>query len=150
MSDAFAAPLCLTFSTEEELNAFATGFASRLSPGSVVALSGPLGAGKTTFVRAVVRALHGADETSSPTFTFWHRYAGPEPRMPPIDHLDLFRIEDPRELDELGLEEAFSGESIVFVEWWRKAPDLLPARRFEVEIEGSGDEPRRLELHERP
>jgi tRNA threonylcarbamoyl adenosine modification protein YjeE len=149
MPDAFATPLRRTFSTEEDLNAFATAFAARLHPGSVVALSGPLGAGKTTFVRAVVRALHGADETSSPTFTFWHRHAGPQRNMPPIDHLDLFRIDDPRELDELGLEEAFSGESIVLVEWWRNAPELLPARRFEIELEGAGDEPRRLELRER-
>ena len=52
----------------------------------MVALSGPLGSGKTTFVRAVVTALHGSDETSSPTFTFWHRYDG----EPPIDHVDLF------------------------------------------------------------
>jgi tRNA threonylcarbamoyl adenosine modification protein YjeE len=149
MTDAFAAPLHCTFSTEDALNAFAAEFSTRLGPGSVVALSGPLGAGKTTFVRAIVRALHGADETSSPTFTFWHRYAGPHPAMTPIDHLDLFRIENPRELDELGLEEAFAGDSIVLVEWWQNAPELLPSRRFEIEIEGAGDEPRRLELLER-
>jgi len=110
----------------------------------VVAISGPLGAGKTTFVRGVVAALHGTDQTSSPTFTFRHRYPG----SPPVDHLDLYRIEDPAELAELGLEEAFDGSSIVLVEWWRNAPALLPERRYEIEIDGAGEGPRTLALRE--
>lgn len=110
-----------------------------------MALSGPLGAGKTTFVRAVVRALHRADQTSSPTFTFWHRYQG----RPPIDHVDLFRIGDPNERTELGLEEAFDdADSIVLVEWWQNAPDLIPARRYEIEIDGAGATPRTVVLRE--
>ncbi|MGC1379744.1 MAG: tRNA (adenosine(37)-N6)-threonylcarbamoyltransferase complex ATPase subunit type 1 TsaE [Candidatus Baltobacteraceae bacterium] len=144
MSDAFAAPLRLTLSTEEALREFAAAFARRLRPGDVVALSGPLGSGKTAFVRAIVRALHGADEGSSPTFTFRHHYGG----EPPIEHIDLFRVEDPRELAELGLEEAFDGRSIVLVEWWRNAPGLLPERRYEVEIDGAGDAPRTFILRE--
>lgn len=112
--------------------------------GDAVALGGPLGSGKTTFVRAIVRALHGIDQTSSPTFTFWHRYDG----VPPIDHLDLFRIDDPQELRELGLEAAFGGDSIVLVEWWRNAPLLLPQRRYQIEIEGSGDASRTVDVSE--
>ena len=107
----------------KSFDAFAAAFARRLRPGDVVALSGPLGAGKTAFVRAVVRALHGADQSCSPTFTFRHRYDGD----PPIDHIDFFRIDDPRESAELGLEEAFDGRSIVLVEWWRNAPDAHSA-----------------------
>lgn len=133
-----------TFSTEVAFGRFAAELAARLRPGDVVAISGPLGAGKTTFVRALVRALHGADQTSSPTFTFWHRYEG----RPPVDHLDLYRIENPAEIAELGLEEAFSGDSIVVVEWWRNAAELLPARRYEVEIEGVGEGPRTVTLAE--
>jgi tRNA threonylcarbamoyl adenosine modification protein YjeE len=144
MSEAFAAPARRTFSNEAELRAFAGAFARRLRPGDVVAFSGPLGAGKTTFVRAIVEVLHGADETTSPTFTFRHRYDG----TPPVDHLDLYRIEDPAELVELGLEDAFEGGSIVLVEWWRNAPNLLPARRYEVDIQGAGDGPRLVELRE--
>jgi tRNA threonylcarbamoyl adenosine modification protein YjeE len=127
------------FSSQAEFEAFAAAFAAQLVPGDVVGLSGPLGAGKTTFVRAVVRARHGNDPTTSPTFTFWHRYPG----TPPINHLDLYRVEDPAELTELGLEQAFDGDSIVLVEWWTNAPGLLPARRFEIDISGSGDQPRR-------
>lgn len=91
-----------------------------------------------------MRALHGSDPTFSPTFTFWHRYAGD----PPVDHIDLFRVEDPRETTELGLEEAFDGGTIVLVEWWANAPELLPARRYEIEMEGAGDGPRTLVLRE--
>jgi tRNA threonylcarbamoyl adenosine modification protein YjeE len=144
MADAFATPMRRTFVTEEELIAFAAAFARRLRAGDVVALSGPLGSGKTTLVRAIVAALHGADQTYSPTFTFWHHYKG----EPPIEHLDLFRIADPRELDELGLEEAFGPHAIVLVEWWANAPELIPSRRYEIEIEGAGEGPRTLRIRE--
>ncbi len=84
----------------------------------------------------------GSDPVTSPTFTFWHRYGGD----PPVDHLDLYRVERPGEADELGLEEAFDGRSIVLVEWWKNAPELLPPVRYEVEIEGKGEEPRRVRV----
>ena len=128
--------------SEEELDKFATAFAYRLRAGDVVALAGPVGAGKSTLVRAVVRALHGADQSCSPSFTFRHRYDGD----PPIEHIDFFRIEDPRELVELGLEEALDGNAIALVEWWRNAPDAIPPRRYEIEIDGAGEEPRTLFL----
>jgi tRNA threonylcarbamoyl adenosine modification protein YjeE len=129
-----------TFRTLAEFEAFASQFARALLPGDVVALSGALGSGKTTFVRAAVSARHGEDQTTSPTFTFRHRYSGD----PPIEHLDLYRVGDPAELVELGLEEAIDARSIVFVEWWTHAPELLPARRYEVTIEGAGDAPRSI------
>ncbi len=138
MSQSFAAPAQQTFPTQAAFEEFAAAFARTLRPGDVVALSGDLGAGKTTFVRAAVNARHGGDRTSSPTFTFWHRYPGD----PPIDHLDLYRINDPRDVRELGLEEAFEGRSIAFVEWWTHAPQLVPDRRFEIAITGAGDQPR--------
>jgi tRNA threonylcarbamoyladenosine biosynthesis protein TsaE len=134
--------LRVTLKSEAELDKFAAAFARRLRPGDVVAISGPLGSGKTTLVRSVVRALHGADRCSSPSFTFRHRYDGD----PPIEHIDFYRIDDPRELVELGLEEALDGRSIALIEWWRNAPDVIPPRRYEIEIEGAGEEPRVLYL----
>lgn len=131
-----------TFNSENELRAFAAEFAARLRPGDVIGLSGPLGAGKTTFVKAVAQARLGVDAASSPTFTFWHRYPG----ATPVDHLDLYRIDDPRELVELGLEDAFDGTSIVLVEWWRNAPQLLPPVHYEIDIQGKGSEPRRIRV----
>lgn len=120
-------------------------FARELRAGDVVALSGDLGAGKTTFVAAVLRALGRPAEVASPTFTFWHRYGG----EPPIEHLDLYRIEDPAEARELGLEDAFAPGAIAFVEWPERLPDLVLGRRISVAIAGSGDEPREIRI-ERP
>jgi tRNA threonylcarbamoyl adenosine modification protein YjeE len=138
----FDAALEQTCSTRAQLDGVAGRLASMLGPGAVVALSGPLGAGKTAFARAVVRALHGRDEASSPTFTFRHRYEGD----PPVEHLDFYRIESGRDAIELGLEEAFAGDAVTIVEWWRNAPFLVPARRWEVDIQGCGDEPRTIRI----
>jgi tRNA threonylcarbamoyladenosine biosynthesis protein TsaE len=124
----------------------ATRFAATLSPGDVVLLEGELGSGKTTFVAAVVRALHGPDtNVSSPTFTFWHRYPG----TPPIEHLDLYRIAEPAEATELGLHEAFDANSLTFVEWPQRLPELIPGAALRISIAGGGDEPRALTI-ERP
>lgn len=111
-----------------------------MQAGDVVALYGPLGAGKTTLVRAIVRALHGSDDAvSSPTFVFRQTYAG----TPLVEHIDLYRIEDPaRELPELGLEDAFAPDRIVLIEWPERAEGWLPAARLELTIEGSGSGPR--------
>jgi tRNA threonylcarbamoyl adenosine modification protein YjeE len=134
----------LTLPTEEEFGKFAAAFARRLRPGDVVALSGPVGSGKSAFVRAVVRELHGSDQSCSPSFTFRHRYDGD----PPIEHIDFFRIDDPAELTELGLEEALDGHAVALIEWWRNAPDAIPSRRYEIEIQGAGDQPRIIILRE--
>jgi tRNA threonylcarbamoyladenosine biosynthesis protein TsaE len=124
------------------LEALAAGFARELRPGDVVALEGELGAGKTTFVSALVRALGSGAEVSSPTFTFWHRYGG----QPPLEHIDLYRVDDPAELTELGLEEAFTPEGIAFVEWADRVPDLLPSGAYHVHIAGSGQGPREIHI----
>jgi tRNA threonylcarbamoyladenosine biosynthesis protein TsaE len=125
-----------------QLDQVASEFARILRPGDAVALHGPLGAGKTAFVAAVVRALHGQDQTSSPTFTFWHCYEG----APPIHHLDLYRLESPAELPELGLEQAFGPDALTLVEWAERAPGLLPAGAIAVHIEGAGDGAREIEI----
>jgi tRNA threonylcarbamoyl adenosine modification protein YjeE len=131
--DVEAADLALLQEAAGELARF-------LRPGDVVALRGELGAGKTTFARAVVSALHGGDAASSPTFAFWHRYAG----APLVNHLDLYRVERAEELAELGLEEAFEPQAIVLVEWLERAGSLLPPATVLVEIRGCGPEPRSI------
>ena len=124
--------------TPQALIDLARSFARRLRSGDVVTLRGPLGAGKTTFVRGIALELTGEDTVSSPTFTFWHRY-GPEATL---HHLDLYRIDDERELLDMGLEEAFGPHGIVLVEWPERAPSLVPPAAFDVTIDGAGEGPR--------
>ena len=133
-----------TFYNEAQLRAFAAEFGRSLNAGDVVGLSGALGSGKTTFVKAVVCARVKGDPVTSPSFTFWHRYDG----TPPIDHLDLYRIDDPRELADLGLEDAFDGTSIVLVEWIERSGNLLPPPTHAIEIDGKGDGPRRVRVRD--
>lgn len=128
-----------------ELERVAADLAVTLRPGDAIGLSGKLGAGKTTFVRALVRALHGDESAASPTFTFRHTYRG----VPPIEHLDLQRIENPAEAVELGLDDAFCSDSIVLVEWPERLPGLMPVDAIRVTIEGAGDAPRTFSI-ERP
>jgi tRNA threonylcarbamoyladenosine biosynthesis protein TsaE len=127
------------------LETFATAFARDLRPGDVVALEGPLGSGKTTFVAALVRALDNPADVASPTFTFWHRYGG----SPSLEHLDLFRLESAAEARELGLEEAFGPDRITLVEWPELLPGLLPDGAIRLRFTGSGDGPRVIAI-ERP
>jgi tRNA threonylcarbamoyladenosine biosynthesis protein TsaE len=128
-----------------ELERIGAELARALRPGDAVGLSGGLGVGKTSLVRAIVRALHGDDAVASPTFTFRHTYPG----EPPVEHLDLYRLDDPSEAVELGLEEAFRPEAIVLVEWPEHIPGLMPPHAIRVTIEGVGDAPRSLAI-ERP
>ena len=98
-------------------------FASDLPAGSIVALTGPLGAGKTRFVKGVVAAIGAPEEVTSPTFTLIHEYTGG--RMP-VYHFDFFRIEDPQSAERLGLDEYFFGDGICVVEWADKFSELIP------------------------
>lgn len=88
-------------------------------PGDVITLSGPLGAGKTSIARGLLAELGLAGEAPSPSFAIVQPYAPPEVRMPVL-HVDLYRIDDPAELDELGLDEA-RAESLLVVEWPERA-----------------------------
>lgn len=113
----------------EETEALAARLAARLTAGDVVAVSGELGAGKTTFVRGAARALGVRGPVSSPTFTIGHRYDAPIP----VAHLDLYRIAglDPEEWGDL--EPYFDG-SIAFVEWPEHGGDWLPEARVVVTL----------------
>jgi tRNA threonylcarbamoyladenosine biosynthesis protein TsaE len=121
----------------EETEALAAQLASRLQVGDVVAVSGELGAGKTTFVRGAARELGVTEPVSSPTFTIGHRYGAPVP----VAHLDLYRIAglDPEEWGDL--EPYFDG-TIAFVEWPEHGGGWLPPARALVTL-GHVDESHR-------
>lgn len=104
--------------------------------GDVIALEGDLGAGKTTLARGLIRSQLGPEtEAPSPTFTIVQTY--PAPRFP-IWHFDLYRLENPGEVRELGLEEAVDG--LCLIEWPERLGRYLPSARLEVRLslEGSG------------
>lgn len=94
--------------------------ASVLRAGDIVALSGPLGGGKTTLARGCIAGLGHGSEVPSPTFTIVQSYEGSDP---PVLHIDLYRLTDPDEVDELGLDDALADHALL-VEW----PERLGAR----------------------
>lgn len=102
------------------------------APGTVVVLTGPLGAGKTTFTRGLAQGL-GIDASlvSSPTFTLIHEYPGD----PPLYHFDAYRLDDPGEFVELGPEEYFDGRGVCVVEWGERVRAQLPPDHLEVCLE---------------
>jgi len=111
--------------------------AAGLRAGEAVCLSGPLGAGKSTLARALVRALTRTDEdVPSPTFTLVQFYEGPRLR---VAHFDLYRLSNPDEAYEIGLDEALDDGAAV-IEWPERLAGRLPEDRLDVEIalEGSG------------
>jgi tRNA threonylcarbamoyladenosine biosynthesis protein TsaE len=99
----------------EASEAFGARLAALARAGDVVTLSGPLGAGKTSIARGLLRALGLEGEAPSPSFAIVQHYAPPEVRLPVL-HVDLYRLDDPAELEELGLDEA-RWDSLLLIEW---------------------------------
>jgi len=112
--------------------------AALVRPGDVVTLSGPLGAGKTSVARGLLAALGLAGEAPSPSFAIVQPYDLPEVRLP-VWHVDLYRLDDPREVDELGLEDD-RGDGLLLVEWPERAgPGAWPeALALTLSIEPDG------------
>ena len=103
---------------------FGARLAGSVRAGDVITLSGPLGAGKTSIARGLLAALGLEEEAPSPTFAIVQPYAPPETRLP-VMHVDLYRIENAEEIDELGLDEA-RGDSLLLIEWPERAPGRWP------------------------
>ncbi|SMQ74262.1 tRNA threonylcarbamoyladenosine biosynthesis protein TsaE [Altererythrobacter xiamenensis] len=97
------------------IEALGARIAARVQPGDVVALSGDLGVGKSTLARAILHALGHRGEVPSPTFTIIETYDGPEMRIPAV-HADFYRLEDPSEAEEIGLDDYREG-AVLIAEW---------------------------------
>jgi tRNA threonylcarbamoyladenosine biosynthesis protein TsaE len=117
-----------------------------LRAGDVVLLRGDLGMGKTVFARGVAAGL-GIDpeRVHSPTFTLVNHYRG---RLP-VYHVDLYRIDAPPDLDEIGLEEVLGGDGVALVEWPERLGPYHPDRFLEVRISDRGGSERRIEIDDR-
>jgi tRNA threonylcarbamoyladenosine biosynthesis protein TsaE len=126
----------------EDTGRLARALASLLRPGSVVALDGDLGAGKTAFSKEVAVAIGVEEIVNSPTFTIIKEYEGAEM---PFYHMDVYRLSE-KEAGELGLDDYFYGDGVTLVEWAERIVHLLPDERLSVYIEYTGPEGRRFRI----
>ena len=126
----------------------AKAFAKTLTSGDVLCLNGDLGVGKTAFVQGLVTELGVKEPISSPTFTIVNCYDG----KLPIYHFDVYRIEDPDEMYEIGYEEYIYSDGITIIEWSEKIAEILPKKRYDIRISKNlekHDDFRCIEIEER-
>lgn len=131
-----------TSSEPAETEALGAGLAERLRPGDVVLVSGELGSGKTTFIRGACQALGVSGDVTSPTFTIGHRYDG---RLP-VNHVDLYRVEDLRLEDPALLDDYLDPASVCFIEWPERARGALPEAAHRVELSHEGGDRRSVRI----
>ena len=117
--------------SDQETEAFAAELAAKAEPGTVICLDGDLGTGKTVFARGFARGLGITEPVVSPTFTILHGYEGG--RLP-MWHFDVYRIEDPDEMYEIGYEDCFFGDGVSLVEWASQISELIPEAAVHVTI----------------
>jgi tRNA threonylcarbamoyladenosine biosynthesis protein TsaE len=129
--------------TEGELVDWGARMGRQVSPPLVVTLQGDLGAGKTTLARAICAGYGVREEVTSPTFAIVHVYDAPKS---PVYHIDLFRIDGARDLQNLGWDDIVQGDdALVIIEWPERAGALLPASHVPIELQHvEGDPDRRV------
>jgi tRNA threonylcarbamoyladenosine biosynthesis protein TsaE len=132
----------VTHSADETI-AFGRTLIDLLSPPKLVLLRGDLGAGKTTLVKGIAAAFEAAaeEDVTSPTFTLVHEYQGPRVNL---YHIDLYRVDTPRELETLGLDDLRAENSILLIEWGEKFPRIARERDVEISLEREDDSRRKI------
>lgn len=124
--------------TRDELVAWGESFGRAASPPLVIALAGDLGAGKTTLAQAICAGYGVTQSVTSPTFALVHKYDAPRS---PVYHLDLYRIEKPSDLVNIGWDEIAASHALVIVEWPERAGALIPADHVPIDLEHAPTEP---------
>lgn len=130
--------------TEDELIAWGERLGRAARPPLLVTLTGDLGTGKTTLVRAICRGYGVADDITSPTFALVHEYAGTRSK---VYHLDLYRLDGPEELANIGWDEILADDALVLVEWPDRAAGMIPTAHVPIELEHLPDDPARRLLY---
>ncbi len=132
----------ITRSADETI-AFGRRLAAELSPPKMVLLRGELGAGKTTLIKGIAEGFGAArqDEVTSPTFTLVHEYRSPRVN---VYHVDLYRVDTPRELETLGLDDLFAPNAVLLIEWGEKFERFCRERDVEIALERIGETDRRI------
>lgn len=128
----------------EETRAFGERLGRHITAGTTIALTGDLGSGKTAFVQGIARGLHVPAEyyITSPTFTLINEYPG---RLR-LHHVDLYRIGDPIEIEEIGLHEILDSDGVAVIEWAERLGAELPAQHVRVLLEMTNDQTRHLTI----
>ncbi len=139
----------LEFHTQDAAETIAIGaqLLDSLALPTLLILTGTLGAGKTTLVKGFAEALHAAqaDEVTSPTFTLVHEYEGERNGKPVLlYHLDLYRLENERQVEQLGIDELMEEDAIVLVEWGEKFPSIVRRASGEIVMEAAGGDQRTI------
>lgn len=130
--------------TEGELRDWGRRFGRAAHAPLLVTITGELGAGKTTLVQAICAGYGVTDEVTSPTFALVHEYQAPRS---PVTHLDLYRLDRPDQLDEIGWDELVSARAVVLVEWPERAGERLPAGHVTLSLQHLPDDPGRRLLY---
>jgi tRNA threonylcarbamoyladenosine biosynthesis protein TsaE len=128
--------------SETETEEIARELAGELRPGDVVALYGPLGAGKTSFVRGLASGLHCVQPVRSPTFSLINEYSG----TIPLYHFDFYRLDGQAEIDDLGWTDYLNTDGVLAIEWPEKVRKMLPIPRIEVYLSYLGETSRKVEI----
>jgi tRNA threonylcarbamoyladenosine biosynthesis protein TsaE len=127
-----------------ETEALGQQFAEKVAAGSILALQGELGAGKTVFTKGLVAALGSDNQVTSPTFTILHEYSGG--RLP-VFHFDFFRLENNEErLRQIGLDDYFFGEGVSVIEWPDRFPTVIPQHACWIRFEMQAPDKRAIHL----
>lgn len=132
----------------EETTAFGRTLIDLLEPPKLVLLRGDLGAGKTTLIKGIAAGFEAASEedVTSPTFTLVHEYRGPHAIL---YHIDLYRVDTPRQLETLGLDDLIGENSILLIEWGEKFPRFVRERDVEIAIDRTGEYERLIRITSR-
>lgn len=134
--------LSKTTKSASETEKIAQDLAGALKSGDIVALYGPVGSGKTCFVRGLASGLGCSQKVRSPSFSLVNEYSGPLP----LYHIDFYRLEKEAEIIDLGWTDYLDSDGVLAIEWAERVRNMLPSMRFDVYLDFSGPEMRRVEI----
>lgn len=130
--------------TEPELVDWGVRLGRQISPPLVITLDGDLGAGKTTLAKAICQGYGVSEEVTSPTFALVHVYDAPRS---PVHHADLYRLEGPKDLQNLGWDDLVQADALMLIEWPDRAGELLPTDHLPIQLRYIEGDPTRRVLY---